>query len=410
MPTATTRRFMFWVPVILIAGITIAMLFRPVAVPVDLARVEHGSIIVTISDEGQTRVKDVFIVSAPVPGLMRRIELEPGDQVKAGETIVARIEPSDPSFLDIRTQAEAKAAIRAAEAAEKYAAAQVRRAEAELDFAVAEFTRYQGLSERNSVSANDLDAARSRARTAKAALEEARANLNVRRSELEQARARMMMPNNTRDPRGEDCECINAYSPVSGAILQVLKKSEGVVASGTPLVEIGDPTRLEIVVDLLSTDAVRVEVGQRVLIEAWGGEQTLEGAVTRIEPFGFTKVSALGIEEQRVNVRIDLTNPPEQWVRLGHGYRVEPRIILAEAHNVLTAPRAALFRDGDQWAVFVDENGTAVLRVVELGLANAFKAEITAGLDVGDQIVLQPSDRVSAGSRLQQRSLSSSAN
>lgn len=403
MPTATTRRLIFWVPVLLVTGIVIAMLFRPVAVPVDLVTVERGKISVTITDEGKTRVKDVFVVSAPVPGLMRRIDLEPGDQVAAGETVVARIEPSDPSFLDVRTQAEAQAAVRAAQAAEKYAAAQVRRAEAELDFAEAEFARYRGLAERNTVSENDLDAARRRARTGSAALEEAKASLNVSRSELEQARAKLMTPNTVRGSRGEDCECINAYSPVSGAVLRVLKKSEGVVTSGTPLVEIGDPTRLEIVVDLLSTDAVRVEVGQRALIEAWGGNPALEGVVTRIEPFGFTKVSALGIEEQRVNVRIDLIDPPDHWARLGHGYRVEPRIILAEADNVLTVPRATLFRDGDRWAVFVAENSTAVLRIVELGLANAFEAEIITGLAGSEQVVLQPSDRVSAGSRLQPR-------
>ena len=403
MPTASTRRLMFWVPVILIAGIVIAMLFRPVAVPVDLVAIERGSISVTITDEGQTRVKDIFIVSAPVPGLMRRIDLEAGDTVTAGETVVARIEPSDPSFLDVRSQAEAQAAVRAAEAAEKYASAQVRRAEAELDFAGAEFSRYQGLAERDTVSENELDAAQRRARTAAAALEEAQASLNVSRSELEQARAKLMTPNFARDSRGEDCECINAYSPVSGAVLQVLKKSEGVVTSGTPLVEIGDPTRLEIVVDLLSTDAVQVEIGQRALIEAWGGKPALEGVVSRIEPFGFTKVSALGIEEQRVNVRINLVDPPQNWARLGHGYRVEPRIILAEAEDILTVPRAALFRDGDRWAVFVAENDSATLRHVELGLKNAFTAEIRSGLSAGELAVLQPSDRVSAGSRLQSR-------
>ncbi len=183
----------------------------------------------------------------------------------------------------------------------------------------------------------------------------------------------------------------------------MLKKSEGVVTSRTPLVEIGDPTRLEIVVDLLSTDAVQVEIGQRALIEAWGGKPALEGVVSRIEPFGFTKVSALGIEEQRVNVRINLVDPPQNWARLGHGYRVEPRIILAEAEDILTVPRAALFRDGDRWAVFVAENDSATLRHVELGLKNAFTAEIRSGLSAGELAVLQPSDRVSAGSRLQSR-------
>ena len=323
MPSAQTRRLLFWTPAVVGGAIIVALMFRPVAVPVDFVDVVSGSIQVSVSDEGKTRVKDVFVVSAPVPGLMRRIELEAGDPVSAGETVVARIEPSDPSFLDVRTQAEARAAVRGAEAAQNLQAATVRRAEAELEFAEAEYRRFQELAESGTVSDNDLDSARRRAKTAAAALDEARASLKARGAELEQTRARLMNPNSTRAEQGEDCECVNAYSPVSGTVLQVLKKSEGVVASGMPLVEVGDPRRLEIVVDLLSTDAVRVEVGQRALIEAWGGEATLAGVVTRVEPFGYTKISALGIEEQRVNVRIDLSAPPEVWVRLGHGYRVE---------------------------------------------------------------------------------------
>lgn len=403
MPSAQTRRLLFWLPALAGGAIVLAMLFRPVPVPVDFTQVQRGSIEVSVSDEGKTRVKDVFVVSAPVPGLMRRIELEAGDPVTAGETVVAQIEPSDPSFLDVRTQAEARAAIRAAEAAQSLQAASVRRAEAELEFADAEYRRFQGLAERDTVSENDLDSARRRARTAAAVLDETRASLNARKAELEQARARLMNPNSTREARGEDCECVNAYSPVNGTVLQVLKESEGVVASGTPLVEVGDPRRLEIVVDLLSTDAVRVEAGQRALIEAWGGEVPLEGVVTRVEPFGFTKISALGIEEQRVNVRIDLDGPPEEWQRLGHGYRVEPRIILAESGDVLKVPRSALFRDGDRWAVFIDGGGTAEMKHVELGLENDLEAEVVAGLVSGERVVVQPSDRVTAGARLEDR-------
>ena len=403
MPSARTRRILFWLPGVVGGAIVLALLFRPVAVPVDFAEVSRGAIRVSVSDEGKTRVKDVFVVSAPVPGLMRRIELEAGDPVTAGETVIARIEPSDPSFLDVRTQAEARAAVRAAEAAESLQAATVRRAEAELEFAEAEYKRFQGLAERDTVSENDLDSARRRAKTAAAALDEARASLNARSAELEQARARLMNPNSTREAPGEDCECVNAYSPVSGTVLQVLKESEGVVASGTPLVEVGDPLRLEIVVDLLSTDAVRVEAGQRALIEAWGGDGALEGVVTRVEPFGFTKISALGIEEQRVNVRIDLAGPQDTWARLGHGYRVEPRIILAEADDVVKVPRSALFRDGEHWAVFVDAGGSAETRHVELGLNNDLEAQVVEGLEVGERVVVQPSGRVTAGARLQDR-------
>jgi HlyD family secretion protein len=403
MPTANERRLRFWLPIVLATILGVVWLFWPRAIPVDFVTASPGELEVSVSDDGETRVKDVFVVSAPVPGLMRRIALKAGDAVVAGTTVVARIEPSDPSFLDVRSEAEARAAAQAAEAAQKLSVASVRRAEAELDFARAELKRYRGLAERNTISANDLDAAERRARTAAASLEEARAALRVRESELTQAKARLMAPSLARRRRGADCDCVEVYSPVSGSVLRVLQESEAVVASGTPLVEIGDPTRLEIVVDLLSTDAVRVQPGQRVLIESWGGGAPLAGVVRRVEPSGFTKVSALGIEEQRVNVVIDFTDPPERWQRLGHGYRVEPRIVLASADRALKIPRAALFRDGGSWAVFVRESGRARLRHVELGLENGLDAEIVKGLSEGDEVVLQPGDRVSDGTRVRPR-------
>lgn len=403
MADAPTRRLLFWLPWILATVAALAWLFWPRAVAVDFATVARGPLQVTVSDEGETRVKDVFVVSAPVPGFMRRVELEAGDEVVAGKTVVARIEPSDPSFLDVRSAAESRAAAQAAEAAEKLALASVERAEAELDFARAELGRYRGLAERNTVSANDLDAAERRARTAAASLEEARAALRVRESELRQARARLISPDGTRRRRDADCACVEVGSPVSGSVLRVLQESEVVVASGTALVEVGNPLELEIVVDLLSSDAVRVEPGQKVLIEAWGGGEVLNGRVRRVEPFGFTKVSALGIEEQRVNVVIDFTDPPERWRRLGHGYRVEPRIVLAEGSDVLKVPRSALFRDGDRWAVFVADGGRARLRHVELGLENGLEAGINRGIEAGERVVLQPSDRVSDGVRVAAR-------
>lgn len=403
MPTASERRLLFWLPIAIIAIAVLAWLFWPRAVPVDFASVRRAPIEVSVSDEGETRVKDVYVVSAPVPGLMRRIALEAGDEVIAGTTVTARIEPSDPSFLDVRTEAEARAAVRAAEAARKLAAASVRRAEAELDFAQAELARYRVLAERHTVSESELDAAERRARTAAAALDEARAGLRVRDSELTQARARLMEPGLARRSRREGCDCVDVYSPVSGRVLRVLEESESVVTAGTPLVEIGDPAELEIVVDLLSTDAVKVRPGQTVRIEAWGGDGALEGKVRRVEPFGFTKVSALGIDEQRVNVIIDFTDPPERWRRLGHGYRVEPRIVLAAADNALVVPHAALFREGGSWAVFRHDGGRARLRRVALGLDNGLQAEIREGLAEGDQVVLQPGDRVSDGTRITAR-------
>jgi HlyD family secretion protein len=404
MTPAVTRRIWFWVPMFAALLIALVWMFRPRPVFVDLATVARGPLLVSVSDEGETRVRDVFVVSAPVPGLMRRIELEAGDTVVADDTVIAQIEPSDPSFLDRRTEAEARAAVRAAEAAQAYASAELKRAEAERDFAESELKRYEGLAARSTISQSDLDSARRRARTAVAAVQEARAGLQVRASELEQARARLLAPG-ARPGRRTDCDCVLVRSPVSGRVLKVNNESEGVVASGTPLVEIGDPRHLEVVTDLLSTDAVKVKAGQRVLIEGWGEPRPLEGVVRRVEPYGFTKVSALGVEEQRVNVVIDFTDPPELWRRLGHGYRVEPRVVLWESPDVLKVPLSSLFRDKGRWAVFVERGGRARVTPVEMGHENGLEAEILKGLSAGERVVLHPSDRVTGGQRIEARKL-----
>jgi HlyD family secretion protein len=400
--TPALKRLLFWGPLAVVLVAVLAWLFRPAAVAVDLVAVDRGPLTVTVSDEGETRVRDMYVVSAPVTGLMRRIELDVGDGVVADQTVVARIEPSDPSFLDVRSEAEARAGVEAAAAARTHAQAQVRRAEAELDFARAEYERFAALARSHTVSENDLDATRQRARTAEAALAEARAQRQVRESEYQVARARLLTPATSRR-QAVDCECVSVFSPVSGNVLRVVNESAGVVPAGTPLVEVGDPDQLEVVVDLLSADAVRVQAGQRVIIEAWGGEQPLAGQVRRVEPFGFTKVSALGIEEQRVNVVIDLQDPRERWQRLGHGYRVEPRIVLWEATDVLRVPLSALFRHGERWAVFVERDGRAELRPVEIGQGNGLEAEVRAGLEVDERVVLHPGDRVSPGARLAER-------
>ena len=224
----------------------------------------------------------------------------------------------------------------------------------------------------------------------------------MRSSELEQARARLLSPTSARRDAA-DCDCVIVRSPVSGRVLRLVKESEGVVEPGTALVEVGDPAALEIVVDLLSAEAVKVVPGQRVVIDAWGGAAPLNGVVRRVEPFGFTKVSALGIEEQRVNVIIDITDPPERWARLGHGYRVEPSIVLWENDDVIKVPRSTLFRHGDGWAVFAANDGRAVRRDVELGEGNGLEVQVLSGLEPGEQLVLHPSERVSDGARLAQR-------
>lgn len=403
MQDATRRRLGLWLPIIAGTAALILWLLWPRAVAVDFVRASRGPIEVSVSDEGETRISDVYLVAAPVAGLMHRIPLKAGDEVIAGRTLIARIEPGDPAFLDQRSSAEAQAEAAAAQAAQRLAAASVERAAADADFAAAELQRHRGLAAAHTIAASELDAAEHRARAARAALEEARAGLRMRESELARAQARLMPPGTARGSRSGDCDCIEVFSPVSGRLLRLLQESEAVVGAGTALVEIGDPAQLEIVLDLLSTEAVRVRPGQPVRVEGWGGTGSLAARVRRVEPSGFTKVSALGIEEQRVNVIIDFSEPPERWRQLGHGYRVEPRIILAAAENVLKVPRAALFRDGDSWAVFVRDGGRARLQRVELGLGNSLEAEVVTGLGEGEEVIMQPGGRVAAGSRVRPR-------
>jgi HlyD family secretion protein len=403
--TLRQRRIVFWggLTALLLAFLVTA--FWPQPVPVDFAAVERGRLTVTVDEEGETRVRDVFVLSAPVAGRARRIEIEAGDEVVAGETVVAEIEPVDPSLLDVRSERESEAAVRAAEA--------------EFEFAQRELARQRQLGQRGVASARDLDAAEKAFRTARAALENARAALLARSFEYDRARAQAKRAEQS--GKGEPL-LIPVHAPVSGRVLRVLRESAGVVAPGEPLLEIGDPQDLEIVVDLLSADAVRVEAGQEVLIEQWGGGRLLHGRVRRVEPYGFTKVSALGIEEQRVNVVIDLTDPPEQWQRLGHGYRVETRIVLWRGEDVVKLPLSALFRaagsaesheagagaaernaDSADWAVFVVEKGRARLRPVARGRHNGLEVEIQSGLEPGERVVLHPSDRVADGVRVVSR-------
>jgi len=330
---------------------------------------------------------------------MRRIDLHVGDPVLARETIVAEIQPVDPSFLDPRSEAEAEANVRAAESSEMEARAEVEMAEAELDFARREFDRARELIGQELIAQSELDAAERSYRTQRAALLTAQAALDRRSYELERARAQLLSPIEA-ERTGEDCACIALRSPVDGAILQLLEQSEAVVMAGTPLVDIGNPRDLEVVVDLLSADAVRVEVGQRVIIDGWGGEQPLEGRVRIVEPYGYTKVSALGIEEQRVNVIVDITSPAVEWSRLAHGYQIDARIVLEEREGVLKIPLTALFRDGADWAVFVTDNGRARLRHVTTGARTGIEAEIEEGLEEGSSVILHPSDRVSDGVRV----------
>lgn len=399
---ASQRRLLLWS--VLGGSVLLALIiaFRPQALPVDMQLVERNALVVTVREEGETRVRDVFVLSAPVAGRMLRIESEAGDRVMANETILAEIEPVDPTFLDFRSEAQAQAVVRSAESATTLAQAEVDQAQAELDFARAELKRARELIIDNTISQRDLDEAEKQQKTAKAAYATKLAALQVTNFELERARAELLSPAESRALAGE-CECVPISSPIDGVVLRILQESEGVVPAGEPLIEIGDSGDLEIVVDLLSADAVKVAAGQRVIINGWGGDIPLEGRVQRVEPFGFTKVSALGIEEQRVNVIIDFVSDHEDWARLGHGYQVDVNIVLWESNDVIKLPLTSLFRDGEKWAVFVNSDGIAERRHVEVGRYNGLEAEITEGLAIGEEVILHPGDQVVDGVRVEAR-------
>jgi len=383
------------------AGLVYA--FWPQPVPVDLATVGRGHLTVTVDEEGETRVKQAYIVSSPIAGNAQRLKLEVGDTVVANKTEVAHIEPVSPTMLDVRSRAQAQAAIRAAEAARTLAGANLKSAEAELTFASAELVRARKLYETKAGSKRALDQAERAFKTRQASVETAKANLRVRTFELEGAKLELLQPGEQKRRHLGACGCVIVRSPVSGNVLRIFHKSAGVVRAGEQLIEIGDPRKIEIVVDLLSSDAVRVRAGQRVIIENWGGDKPLAGKVNRVEPLGKTKVSALGIEEQRVDVVIEFTASSARWDKLGHGFRVETRIVLWESDNALKVPLSALFRVGERWAVFTTTKDRARRRFVTIRRRNDLEAEVTGGVNEGERVVVHPTERIEGGVRVVQR-------
>lgn len=394
------RRLAIWgvLLVLLAAGISYAL--RPQPIPVDLASVAPGRLRVSIDEEGETRVRDVYTLYAPLRGQLQRITAEAGDVVEAGKTQLAQIEPAAPAFLDVRSEAEQQAAVEAARAAYNLAAAELNKAKADLTFAEGERARARMLITRETISKRTLDDAERAYNVAEANLATAEAALNVRQHELAQARSRVLSRQEMQNRTGP-CECLPLTAPVDGVVLQVMRRSEGVVEAGTALLDIGDPTDLEIVVNLLSEDAVKVSAGQKAIITGWGG-QNLNATVRRVEPFGQTKISALGIEEQRVDVILDFADARDHWRSLGHGYRVDVQIVLFEG-AVLRLPLGALFRQGEEWAVFVADGARARLRPVVVGQRNSLWVEIKDGLRVGKKVVLYPSDRIADGVAIVER-------
>ena len=394
---AARNRLIFWAG---IAGLLFLMAlwaFWPRAVDVDLVTVEEGPMSVEITEEGETRIHDVFEISAPVAGLLERINLEAGDCVYEDRTVVAVIKPAPAPILDARTEAQLTATVDAAEAAVSAARAEVARVQAELDRATADAARYRALIPSGAVPRQTLERAEADEAALGATLRASEAALAMRRQELAAARAALR-------PSGREAESelIDVIAPINGVLLRRLRQSEGPIAQGAPLLEVGDPEGIEIVAELLSEDAVRVSPGDRVTISDWGGPD-LNARVRRVEPFAFTKVSALGIEEQRANVIIELV-PGQTVSRLGHGYRVDVAIEVWAEDPVLKAPMTALFKQDQLWSVYRLEDGRARLRTIEVGQMNARVAQIRGGLEAGDRLVEHPSSRIADGVRIRARS------
>ncbi|OFW13474.1 MAG: hypothetical protein A3F70_11065 [Acidobacteria bacterium RIFCSPLOWO2_12_FULL_67_14] len=385
-----------WIGVAVV-GVLLAVAFWPTPVEVDVAPVTRGPLVVTVDEEGRTRVRERFVVAAPVTGRLLRIALEPGDRVRQGDTI-ARIQPEPPALLDARTRAEAQAAVESARAALGRARADEQRAAAALAQAERELARARRLAEAGVVPAQDLDLREAETRLARETASAAGFAVRAATADLRRADARLMPASGA-----SGAAAVPVRAPADGVILRRLRESETLVPAGEPLVEIGDPADLEFVVDLLSTDAVRVQEGARAIIEQPGASATLEARVRRIEPGGFTKISALGVEEQRVNVILEPANGSAEEAALGDAYRVDVRIVLWEAADVLKVPTSALFRDGEAWAVYVVADGRARLTRVELGQQTGREAEVLSGLDQGARVIVHPADVVVGGTHVSPR-------
>lgn len=379
----------------------LAAMMRPAPLPVDLVGVAPSPLRVTLSEEGRTRVRDRFVVSAPVPGRVLRIDLEPGDSVVAGETVLATFLGADPNLLDLRVRATLEAQVKAADAALGQARASLAQTRSQRDFARSELERTSSLADQGIESPQRLDSARTELRTREDAVEAAEHGVESVRFELAAARAALLEAADPDTVSGEGI--LTLRSPIDGVVLQRHRESESVVPAGEPILTLGDPARLEVVVDFLSTDAVQMAPGQAVLFEQWGRDEVLHGRVRRVEPYGFTKISALGVEEQRVYVLIDLTDPREEWESLGDGYRVEARVVIWEAESVLAVPVSSLFRRDGSWEVFVAADGRAHRRAVEIGHRNGVLAEVLEGLEEGERVIAFPSDALEEGVRIEER-------
>lgn len=382
---------------LLAAAAIVGWAVMPQRIPVEVAPVTKGRFVASVDEDGKTRVRERYVVAAPLAGRLGRVRFKVGDQIRVDDA-VATIMPSPVPLLDQRSRREAEERLGAAEAALERAKAGVERAVAQSDQAKNDLVRTRTLVDRGAATVQALERANLLMQVADRDLRAAEFQNHAAEHELSQAKALLARYRDDAPP-----ESWNVTAPVAGVVLKVDQESETIVQPGTPLLEIGDSRDLEIVVDVLSTDAVEIHPGAEVAIEHWGGPGELSGHVRRVEPAAFTKISTLGVEEQRVNVLVDLTSPVEQWAGLGDAYQVDARISVFTQEDATITPSGALFRSGDRWNVYVVKDGRAQIREIKLLRRSGRLAAVAAGLTAGEFVVVYPSDRVASGVRVELR-------
>lgn len=391
------RQLLPWVGIFLLVGLVVWGLW-PKPVLIETGVVARSPLTVRVSEEGKTRVKNRYVVAAPVAGKMRRVALKPGDMVKANETVLTTIEPGVAPLLDPRARAQAEAVVSMHKASKKQAVENLEALRSAAALAEAERERFRSVTRTGTVSASERERIEMEAAVKSAEVRAAEFSLQVIDYEIAQARAALERP----DASGSG-NLVEVKSPVSGRILKVMQESEMVVSPGVAILEVGDPQDIEIEAEILSRDAVAIEEGDAVEVDQWGGDMPLKARVRRVEPAAFTKVSALGVEEQRVIVLSDLVDPPEASKALGDRYRVEVRVAVWHSDDVLVVPAGALFREGNLWKTFVFRYGEARLTQVEAGHSDGRFTEILSGLGAGDEVLLHPPDTVKDGTRVAKR-------
>lgn len=402
MPKALRMLLLIGLGVILVVGL-LWVTFRTEPVLVDLEEAVLAPMQVTVNVDGKTRIRDIYEISAPIAGLAQRSPVQVGDQVVGGETVVAVVEPIEPSLLDARSRLQADAAIREAEARVLVAQTELASADEQRRRAQSQFDRTQTLVSRGVLSTTRLEDATEQLAIANAAHAAALAGISMAQSSLERAQAELIEPGDEQN-RNSAC-CVPLLAPANGRVLAIDQVSTRPVSAGARLVTIGDPTELEIVADILSVDAVRLQIGAQAIVERWGGPDALEARLLRIEPAARTEVSALGIEEQRVDAVFEITSPLTEREGLGDGFSVHLRIVEWQSGEALQVPLSATFRVGDAWGLFVVENGLAHERLVELGQRNRRTVEVLGGLEPGAMVVTHPSDDLNDGSPVRQRAI-----